>query len=216
MARARAAKWQFVALHGKPTSSALDRTKARRLDDRPVSCHWVGTLHIDNYARNGEGSKGGGAWVVGICPTGIACLKQIYYKQQPAVAVVWAISTWLGLAPALLAWPCTCRFVLSANLLRDSLCVCVCMEWGRQAVSQLTLGQLSTSILESPSSAMSLLTTLPLINSSSTWPKHLLHQLDGHRLCLCVCLCVCERLLPWPARCSSRKENETQLTLVTA
>ncbi|KAL7729898.1 hypothetical protein ACLKA6_014747 [Drosophila palustris] len=38
---------------------------------------------------------GAEAEVVGICPTGIACLKQIYYKQQPAVAVVWAISTWL-------------------------------------------------------------------------------------------------------------------------
>lgn len=143
----RAAKWQFVALHGKPTSSAHDRTKARRLDDS----QWVGNcIDVRLCRREGDGTVG--ARVVGICPTGIACLKQIYYKQQPAVAVVWAISTWLGLAsllalatapasapapataraptpataPPLLAWPCTCRFVLSANLLRQ--CVCVCLE----------------------------------------------------------------------------------------
>lgn len=51
----RAAKWQFVALHGKPTSSALDRTKARR-PAQAVGCKVCG---MKKWVASGAGVAGG-------------------------------------------------------------------------------------------------------------------------------------------------------------
>lgn len=194
----RAAKWQFVALHGKPTSSALDKTKATRTVSHPAS-QPASQLSSQTDSKDIQtASQWDGNWrrervrvrVWGSCRhlSHGHCMFEANLLQATARS-----RSCLGhqhLAPSSSAW------LRSVGLLRVALYwvrICYVPGWARGGCAiaaadprptidkHLGLGLLTV---------LSLLTILPLINSSSTWPKHLLHQLDGHRVAKSVSMCV--------------------------